>query len=805
MAGLRCVLFCLIACILPYFQHSIHAADKTWDNGGPNNFWDEDDNWDPDEKPQPADKAIVGGNPEVNTLEIFGELENTGTIDITTGTLQPQGDTTNNGTINVGDGSTILSSLNLGAGSSLAGSGEVVLKNSDNLVGSNAILRGGNTAGLPAVNELGHTIRGEGSFIQHWINNGTIRAEEASGNAIAVLRIDNGSLVNNGELRTSATASIQVTSYTLMQGAGGVFVADTQPIVMTGVNTIIGGELNAAGGGAFDLAQGNGIFTLSGVSVNVPLNNVNNVGNSSIRGDAAGITNNSTITLNGGPGGGVLAQFGFTASGTLDGTGEIFLAGGNSNSAIGIFPSISPQFTQGASHTIRGAGHINSPLINNGTIRAEPQAGGSTLQFNSAQTNNNLIHATSGATLRFPSTGDTTQGASGVISAADGGVVNFVGVEITGGRLETTGSGKMDVINSAITTFDSVTNAGNVNLLPFNTLEIKGSTFTNDGTVTLNSTGGNSFTTVRFLNDILLDGNGEIFLNEPSSSFPANVVPNGNLVTQDSSHTIRGAGQIQGAGTFVNNGRIEGASGANPARIRTRLEGTGTLKDVSLNFDSSGTVHAPGNSVGTVPLEGSYAITHNLVRLEMEIGGLTAGTEHDLLDSTGTVSLNGILDVLAVDLGNAYVPTAGDRFDIIESTSAISGTFASANFPSILGARTVTWLPVDYITDPSKVTLEIATVDFLAGDFDENGMVDGADLAKWEAGFGMSAGASHMDGDADGDFDVDGVDFLAWQRQYGIGVSPLSAVVVTVPEPCSLALFLTGTLPAIRRRVCRSI
>ena len=63
-------------------------------DGDPNDsFWDSDNNWDPNEKPQPAEDAIVAGSPEVNTLEIFNELDNGGTIDITTGTLQPQGDT----------------------------------------------------------------------------------------------------------------------------------------------------------------------------------------------------------------------------------------------------------------------------------------------------------------------------------------------------------------------------------------------------------------------------------------------------------------------------------------------------------------------------------------------------------------------------------------------------------------------------------------------------------------------------------------------------------------------------------------
>ena len=79
----------------------------------------------------------------------------------------------------------------------------------------------------------------------------------------------------------------------------------------------------------------------------------------------------------------------------------------------------------------------------------------------------------------------------------------------------------------------------------------------------------------------------------------------------------------------------------------------------------------------------------------------------------------------------------------------------------------------------------------IAGDFDGDGDVDGADLAQWESDYGVN-GTS----DADGDGDSDGADFLAWQRNFGFGVLSASA---TVPEPTSLALILLG-LPWLSRR-----
>ena len=307
-------------------NHDAHAVDRTWDDGDPNNsFWDSNANWSDDTQPAAADKAIVGGNPEVNTLEIFGELENNGTIDITTGTLQPQGDVTNTGTINIGDGSAILSQLIINNGITLSGGGEVVLQNSDNLIGSNARLTGGFSTA--AVNDFGHTIRGEGSIIQRWENNGIVVAEETNGDSSAVLRLDGATFSNNGELRSAPGAAIVLASADYSQGANGQLIADTDNITLTGSTFITGGSLESVGGGVF---ISSGLVRLSGVVVNAPIDNTNTGVDGRLYVDSGGLTNNSTITLD--VQGGNNSQFGFTpSSGTLDGTGEIVLVGGGSN------------------------------------------------------------------------------------------------------------------------------------------------------------------------------------------------------------------------------------------------------------------------------------------------------------------------------------------------------------------------------------------------------------------------------------------------------------------------------------------
>ena len=84
--------------------------------------------------------------------------------------------------------------------------------------------------------------------------------------------------------------------------------------------------------------------------------------------------------------------------------------------------------------------------------------------------------------------------------------------------------------------------------------------------------------------------------------------------------------------------------------------------------------------------------------------------------------------------------------------------------------------------------IEFSVVNFLAADFNQDGNVDGLDLAEWQQAYGMNA-----DADADFDGDTDGADFLIWQRQYGQSSSSLVASSsVTVPEPTGLFLLAGG-------------
>jgi enterochelin esterase family protein len=85
----------------------------------------------------------------------------------------------------------------------------------------------------------------------------------------------------------------------------------------------------------------------------------------------------------------------------------------------------------------------------------------------------------------------------------------------------------------------------------------------------------------------------------------------------------------------------------------------------------------------------------------------------------------------------------------------------------------------------------IGPIPSLEADFNEDGVINAADLALWKTGFGKAAAASRLDGDADGDRDVDGADFRLWQSQQG---RQARANAGAVPEPGSASLIAYGVM-----------
>jgi hypothetical protein len=82
-------------------------------------------------------------------------------------------------------------------------------------------------------------------------------------------------------------------------------------------------------------------------------------------------------------------------------------------------------------------------------------------------------------------------------------------------------------------------------------------------------------------------------------------------------------------------------------------------------------------------------------------------------------------------------------------------------------------------------------------DFNNDGIVNGADFLIWQRGFGV--GSSHNAGDADGSGTVNAADLAWWKSTFGTSAGMASFA--AVPEASSIVLFGAALLGfgAVRR------
>jgi hypothetical protein len=107
------------------------------------------------------------------------------------------------------------------------------------------------------------------------------------------------------------------------------------------------------------------------------------------------------------------------------------------------------------------------------------------------------------------------------------------------------------------------------------------------------------------------------------------------------------------------------------------------------------------------------------------------------------------------------------------------------------GTNTVRATAIGF-SGPNVDSLQLVKND---ADFNDDGVVDGADFLTWQRGVGVAD--THRQGDANGSGAVDAADLAVWQAQFGGGVSAAataSAAGTAVPEPSA---GLTGSLAFI--------
>jgi len=186
------------------------------------------------------------------------------------------------------------------------------------------------------------------------------------------------------------------------------------------------------------------------------------------------------------------------------------------------------------------------------------------------------------------------------------------------------------------------------------------------------------------------------------------------VVTDDSTVTV--------FGTMIVNDLIFPAS--SPFVITS---GTLSAATVHGNLSNAGAIIAPGESPGTMTIDGDYTQDDGGA-LQIEVAGLIPGDDFDLLEITGTATLNGgTLDVVLLQ-GDYFIP-ALTEIDVLTAGTLI-GTFDTFDLP----------------TDSLGAPLFAPTVDPLTGmvsltatqDIDGNTVPEPA-LALWLALGGIAA------------------------------------------------------------------
>ena len=247
-------------------------------------------------------------------------------------------------------------------------------------------------------------------------------------------------------------------------------------------------------------------------------------------------------------------------------------------------------------------------------------------------------------------------------------------------------------------------------------------------------------------------------------------IQDNGLVSVTNTLKIWGPGTLDLDGGTIRAGTLDHTGGG----TFNFLDGTLSVDTFDGDLTQNGGTFLIGNSPGISNVTGSYNQLGGALEIELfsGAGGLpVAGMDFDQL-TADSVTLSGTLD-LSADPG--YLPTLGDTFSIINTTSGVSGMFSAVNNAYLSGGFTV-----DVIYGANDVTLEVIAT--LLGDFNLDGSVDGNDLTDpvdgWEARYSV---------------DLDGGDFLDWQRNFG-AVAPLAAESTSVPEPSRFALIVVGLL-----------
>jgi T5SS/PEP-CTERM-associated repeat protein len=210
-----------------------------------------------------------------------------------------------------------------------------------------------------------------------------------------------------------------------------------------------------------------------------------------------------------------------------------------------------------------------------------------------------------------------------------------------------------------------------------------------------------------------------------------------------------------------------------------RLEGAGTI-DLKGPIVQTGGTLAPGTITSTTSITGDYT-QQSAAALEIQIAGITASTQYDVVNVTGVVSLYGQLQVV---MTNDFVANSASSFAVLTATTTITGAFANvANGQRLATTDGIGSFLVNYGSTSSLNPKQVILTNFeLSGDFNGDRSVNAADYVTWRKSDGTQLG------------------YDTWRSNFSNpGSFNGSMLDAQVPEPASALLLISGAAMVIWR------
>ncbi len=567
---------------------------------------------------------IADGLADVGNETVLGDSAGSqGTIAITSaaGQLQTRhlsvGDA-GTGTLNVTGGQVTVNSL-MTVGVQTGANGTVIIDGGTIAVGMDLTVGESGTGNVTVQNTGGLNITDELILGEDTGSSGTVTVDNSTVDA-AIFRIGNNG--GTGTLTAQAGATLTVGDVVLADDATAT---GTLHMTGTGTDLDVGGDLQVG-------VNGTGTMNIEGGATAAVTNDVilgfNATGNGTLTVDGAGSELDVTDAfVVGRAGTGVLTV---QNGGTLTGNYSYV---GNSSGATGTATITG----SGSSWTLTGDLYIAEQgtgamsIADGGTVSNAV----SYIGYDSGSVGTVTVTG-AGSTWTNNSTLYVGEDGDGTLTISDSGTVSAVG------GVEIASASGSSVINIGAAEGDAAAAAG--------TLDTSGVVFGS--------------------------GNGELVFNHTNTAYDFDAAISGlgsiehfagvtNLTADNSGFT--GETVVSGGSLYVND-----SLGGTVYVDGGTLGGSGTAGALTVNFGGN---LAPGNSIGTLNVASATFAVGSTYTIELNDGGFVAGTNSDLLNASGTVTINGgtvhVTPENGTDDGSTYTP---GTYTIVTAGS-VTGTF----------------------------------------------------------------------------------------------------------------------------------